>query len=245
VIRTLHEVHNEIGHLTDRDKGANHVGELLSLDQPRQDCPTHLNVPAFTEADNFVPDPKAEEPFDSEPLPAEGNFIGFLYVLLKSKLALSDGSKESREAILADFNNLKTRGEARGFGDEVKELVDVKQIEAMTQADALSQNLFFMDKALEGMGKAIDPNLFFSIVNHLGPAAYNQDAAHVACSDPSELNTVKKNFLINKLGMEDSPQLDEMIQDVCQKMGKSNRRKNRAIFYYLLTVMLEKESVFA
>jgi hypothetical protein len=115
----------------------------------------------------------------------------------------------------------------------------------MTQADALSQNLFFMDKALEGMGKAIDPNLFFSIVNHLGPAAYNQDAAHVACSDPSELNTVKKNFLINKLGMEDSPQLDEMIQDVCQKMGKSNRRKNRAIFYYLLTVMLEKESVFA
>lgn len=241
VIRTLHEVHN-IGHLTHRDEHANHVGELLSLDQARTDCPTHLNDPVFPDVDSNMPGPDAEELLDSGILPDEGNFIGFLFILLKSKLGLADGDKE---AMIEEFKNMKTRGEARAFMEHVKGLVEAKQTEAITEEDSDTQNLFYLDKALMEMGKSFNQDLFFSIVNHLGPAVYNQDAAHVACSESSELNTVKKNFLINKLGMENSPQLEEMIQDVCQKMGKSNRRKNRAIFYYLLTVMLEKESVFA
>jgi hypothetical protein len=39
---------------------------------------------------------------------------------------------------------------------------------------------------------------------------------------------------MKKMGLADSPKLDDAIMAVCEKMGKSNRNKYRAIFYYLL-----------
>ena len=43
--------------------------------------------------------------------------------------------------------------------------------------------------------------------------------------DEKEKETVKKNFLIKKLGMQDSPLLDATIEKVLERMGKSNRNK--------------------
>jgi len=69
------------------------------------------------------------------------------------------------------------------------------------------------------------------------------DAAYVSCSDPKELETVKKNFLIKKLGLKDGPKLEAAIKEVCERM-KADRRKSRAVFYYLLVKDLGKERVF-
>jgi len=77
-----------------------------------------------------------------------------------------------------------------------------------------------------------------------GPSIYNADASTVAGTQQSELDTVKNNFLIKKLGLADSAALDKPIADVMEKYGKSNKHKYRAVAYYLLTLHFKKESVY-
>ncbi len=94
------------------------------------------------------------------------------------------------------------------------------------------------------LGIKFDADLFKKVTKGLGPSIFRTDAEKVSCSQASELETVKKNFLIKKLGCEDSPKLDDAIKAVCEKMGSSNRNKYRAMFYYLLTKEMGKESVY-
>jgi len=82
--------------------------------------------------------------------------------------------------------------------------------------------------------KKVDEALLRSAAKACGPALYKADASMVSSGDATELERVKKNFLIKKLGLEDSPKLDEAIQKVVDIFGSSNRQKYRAIFYYLL-----------
>ena len=89
-----------------------------------------------------------------------------------------------------------------------------------------------------------DDALISAVFKGLGPAVHNKDASLVSCSDPAELATVKKNFLIKKLGMTDGPELDAAIKEVCETM-KATRQKSRVTFYYLLTKKFGKESVYA
>ena len=71
------------------------------------------------------------------------------------------------------------------------------------------------------------------------------DTRLVACSDPAELETVKKNFLQKKLGLEKTDaELDALISGVCEKMKASNQ-KNRLTFYYLLVEASGSQSVFS
>lgn len=77
-----------------------------------------------------------------------------------------------------------------------------------------------------------------------GPSIYNADASTVAGSDQSELDTVKNNFLIKKLGLENTPELDKAIDAVMEQYGRSNRNKYRAVVYYLLAKHFKKESVY-
>lgn len=109
-----------------------------------------------------------------------------------------------------------------------------------TYEESLKQ---FKDEAAE-LGIHIHEELYHAIVDHLGPAIQDRDASLVACSDDEELKTVKNNFLIGKLGLEDGPELDSVIKQVCGALGQSNRNKHRATFYYLLTGILKKEGVF-
>lgn len=78
-----------------------------------------------------------------------------------------------------------------------------------------------------------------------GPAIYSPDASTVAGSDAGELETVKRNFLIKKLGLPDSPALDEAIGAVIETYGRSERNKYRAVVYYMLTRHFGKEAMFA
>ena len=52
------------------------------------------------------------------------------------------------------------------------------------------------------------------------------------------------NFLMKKLGLADSPKLMEAIDSVLETYGKSERNKNRAVVYYMLTKHFGKESVY-
>lgn len=91
---------------------------------------------------------------------------------------------------------------------------------------------------------ACDEKLLTNIAKSLGPSLYNRDASTVAAGQKSELETIKKNFLIKKLGCKDTPALDKSIQKAIDKIGRSNRAKLRPVFYYLLVKDQKKESKF-
>ncbi|PBJ15664.1 DUF2853 family protein [Flavobacterium sp. ACN6] len=96
----------------------------------------------------------------------------------------------------------------------------------------------------EKCGVTPNMDLLTKVTIGCGPSIYNDDASTVAGSQQSELDTVKNNFLIKKLGLADSPALLEAIHSVLEKYGKSNKHKYRAVVYYLLTVHFKKESVY-
>ncbi len=95
------------------------------------------------------------------------------------------------------------------------------------------------------LGLGISEELLTAVAKGLGPSIYNADASKVSASDPEELARVKNNFLIGKLGLADSPALDEAIDEVMEKMGKSNRNKYRAVVYALLVIKFGKEDFYA
>ncbi len=90
-------------------------------------------------------------------------------------------------------------------------------------------------KSMDAMGlKNVNEAALKGVAKSLGPSIYLADASLVSCSQEAELDRVKNNFLIKKLGLADSANLDKDIKAVCETMGSSNRSKHRAIFYYLL-----------
>lgn len=95
------------------------------------------------------------------------------------------------------------------------------------------------------MGMEYDEALLTKVTKGLGPSIYNLDASKVSTSDQAEKDRVKNNFLIKKLGMTDAPELDAAVNAVGEKMGKSNRNKYRAIFYYLLVKHFGAEAKYA
>ncbi|PRZ20655.1 DUF2853 family protein [Flavobacterium granuli] len=89
-----------------------------------------------------------------------------------------------------------------------------------------------------------DMDLLTKVTIGCGPSIYNADSATVAGSQQSELDTVKNNFLIKKLGLSDGAALDAGIDAVMEKYGRSNKNKYRVVVYYLLTLHFNKESVY-
>lgn len=89
-----------------------------------------------------------------------------------------------------------------------------------------------------------DMALLTKVTIGCGPAIYNPDSSVVAGTDPTELETVKNNFLIKKLGLADGPKLMEAINAVLDTYGRSERNKHRAVVYYMLVKHFGKESVY-
>lgn len=96
----------------------------------------------------------------------------------------------------------------------------------------------------EKCGVTPDMDLLTKVTIGCGPSIYNADSATVAGSQQSELDTVKNNFLIKKLGLTDGPELDAAIHTIIEKYGRSNKNKYRVVIYYLLAVHFKKESVY-
>lgn len=123
------------------------------------------------------------------------------------------------------------------------------------QLHPLSKTKLFMSKfddlietyhgEAQKIGVAVDADLLAKVTKGLGPSIYNVDSAKVSCGDKTELERVKTNFLIKKLGLADGAELDSAIDEVCQTFGSSNRNKYRALFYYLLVKKFGKEGMYA
>lgn len=96
----------------------------------------------------------------------------------------------------------------------------------------------------EKCGMTPDMDLLTKVTIGCGPSIYNADAATVAGSQPNELETVKNNFLIKKLGLADSPELMQAIHKVLDTYGQSERNKYRPVVYYMLTKHFGKEAVY-
>ncbi len=96
----------------------------------------------------------------------------------------------------------------------------------------------------EKCGVTPDVDFLKKVTVGLGPSIYNKDSATVAGSDQTELDRVKQNFLIKKLGLKDGPELDKAIDSVLETYGKSNKTKYRAVVYYLLAKHFKKEDVY-
>ena len=96
------------------------------------------------------------------------------------------------------------------------------------------------------LGLSLPTDLIEKVTVGLGPSIYKKDSETVSCTQSTELDTVKKNFLIKKLGLaKDDKAFDAAIKKVCEAMGSSNRNKYRALFYALLTQEFKKESIYA
>ena len=89
-----------------------------------------------------------------------------------------------------------------------------------------------------------DMALLTKVTIGCGPAIYDNDAQTVAASDKDELERIKANFLMKKLGLKDSPALMEGINAAVETYGRSERNKFRAVFYYMLVKHFGKEAVY-
>jgi len=108
-----------------------------------------------------------------------------------------------------------------------------------------AEKIALYSKALKKHYGEVDEQFLEIIVKNLGPSIYRKDAELVSCSDPKELDTVRKNFLMKKLGLEEEKEtLDAAIKEVCEELKESSK-KYRALFYYRLAQKFKKESVLS
>ena len=94
-------------------------------------------------------------------------------------------------------------------------------------------------------GMTPDMALLTKVTIGCGPSIYDNDAQTVAASDKDELERIRANFLVKKLGLSDGPALDEAIAKVMADYGSSNRSKYRPVVYYMLTKHFGKEAAYA
>ncbi|MBE2278059.1 MAG: DUF2853 family protein [Rhodobacteraceae bacterium] len=94
-------------------------------------------------------------------------------------------------------------------------------------------------------GVTPDMDLLRKVTIGCGPSIYDNDAQTVAASDKEELERIKTNFLMKKLGLADSPALMAGIDAAVETYGRSERNKYRAVFYYLLVKQFGKEAIYA
>jgi hypothetical protein len=103
----------------------------------------------------------------------------------------------------------------------------------------------YAESLKEKCGITADMGLLTKVTKACGPTIYSDDASTVSGTDAAEMERVKKNFLIKKLGLKDGPELDAGIAAAIKQYGQSNRNKYRAVFYYLLVKHFGRESVYA
>ena len=99
-------------------------------------------------------------------------------------------------------------------------------------------------KFMDDRSLSVNEELLKAVTKGLGPSIYKKDAETVSGTDAKELETVKNNFLIKKLGLADNADLDKAIDEVLEKIGKSERQKYRAVVYYMLAKKFSKEGVY-
>jgi phospholipase C len=118
VLATIEHFFN-VKPLTERDAKANPLTPLLSK-TVRTDCPTVLPNPVPSPSSLTLATVGAEGELltEQQPLPAEGNVHTFLLALLKTDLELTPNEAD-KAIILAEYQQIKTVGEARAYAKKV------------------------------------------------------------------------------------------------------------------------------
>ena len=97
-------------------------------------------------------------------------------------------------------------------------------------------------KELSRLKVKVDDVLLKAVVKSLGPAVYRDDASRISAADAEELERVKQNFMVKRLGLSDRPKLDAILNQAIDRMGPSNRQKSRAVLYYIITRATKREA---
>lgn len=123
-----------LSNLTERDKHIHSLNHLFTLQKPRTDCLGALPEPVyhssnddtegFAKTSNIVEESLTPIDSDDKLLPERGNLVGFLYIALKTHLEISANTDEERQAIIDQFETIKTQGEARDYMNSVAEKAD-------------------------------------------------------------------------------------------------------------------------
>lgn len=88
--------------------------------------------------------------------------------------------------------------------------------------------------------KKVDTELVDKLAKTYRLALSKRDTQLVACGQPKELETIKKNFLTKKLKLDiTEKRMDNALEAVCKQMAEVSRRKSRLVFYYLLIKRLK------
>ena len=97
-------------------------------------------------------------------------------------------------------------------------------------------------KELSRIKVKVDDVLLKAVVKSLGPAVYRQDASMISAADADELERVKQNFMVRRLGLTDTPKLEVLLNKALDQMGPSKATKHRAVLYYIITRDSKREA---
>ena len=89
------------------------------------------------------------------------------------------------------------------------------------------------ESQIKEVGADVDSAMVAEIAGRFKMMLDNKDAMLVSGSDPSELETVRKNFVEKKLGITDKEEGTALVSKVAEKMS-GIKMKNRVAFYYLI-----------
>ena len=103
----------------------------------------------------------------------------------------------------------------------------------------------YADDLRNKCGWDVDMEMLRKVTIACGPSIYNPDASTIAATQEHELETVKNNFLIKKLGLEDTPDLMVQLNDIIDTYGRSDPNKYRAVIYYMLAKRFQKDHIYA
>lgn len=93
----------------------------------------------------------------------------------------------------------------------------------------------------EKCGLTPDRLLLEKVAIGCGPLIYHPETAIVSADNPNDIAQIKNNFLIRKLGLSDSPDLEPAIKAMMAFCDPSDPHKSRAVIYYLLVRHFGKE----
>ena len=97
-------------------------------------------------------------------------------------------------------------------------------------------------KELSKVKVKVDDALLKAVVKSLGPAVYREDASKISAADAAELERVKQNFMVRRLGLPNGAKLDAMLNRAIDQMGRSTKNKYRAVLYYIITRDAKREA---
>jgi hypothetical protein len=90
-------------------------------------------------------------------------------------------------------------------------------------------------------GMEPDMELLDRVTTDCGPLIYSPVAATVDASDPAELDRIRHNFLMRRLGLDDGPELPEAIAAVLDTYGPDEPEKHRVVVYYMLVKLFGRD----